>query len=70
MAHVSGQGGYDEYSTLVNTWDNASTFVSIGSYLVRTLEGPEVPEVPLPPAFLLFGSGLFGLMGIARRKKV
>ena len=26
-------------------------------------------EVPIPPAFWLFGSGLLGLVGIARRKK-
>ncbi|MGB5716088.1 MAG: VPLPA-CTERM sorting domain-containing protein [Gammaproteobacteria bacterium] len=28
-----------------------------------------VPGVPLPAAFWLFGSGLLGLVGIARRKK-
>jgi hypothetical protein len=27
------------------------------------------PEVPVPPAVWLFGSGLFGLIGFARRKK-
>ena len=28
-----------------------------------------LPEIPLPPAVWLFGSGLLGLIGIARRKK-
>jgi len=26
--------------------------------------------VPIPPAFWLFGSGLLGLVGMARRKKI
>ena len=29
----------------------------------------ETSAVPIPPAFLLFGSGLLGLAGMARRKK-
>jgi hypothetical protein len=29
----------------------------------------DVPSIPLPPAVWLFGSGLLGLIGIARRKK-
>ena len=29
-----------------------------------------VSAVPVPPALWLFGSGLLGLIGIARRKKV
>ena len=29
-----------------------------------------VQQVPIPPAVWLFGSGLLGLVGIARRKKV
>lgn len=34
----------------------------VGSYLVRSY------VVPLPPPLLLFGSGLLGLLGMARRK--
>jgi hypothetical protein len=33
------------------------------------LHGSGVQIVPIPPAFWLFGSGLMGLVGIARRKK-
>ena len=31
--------------------------------------GVERTVVPIPPAIWLFGSGLIGLVGIARRKK-
>jgi hypothetical protein len=30
---------------------------------------PQVSQVPIPAAAWLFGSGLLGLVGIARRKK-
>lgn len=36
----------------------------MGTFLVRT------SVVPIPPAIWLFGSGLIGLIGVARRKKV
>ena len=36
----------------------------VGSYLVRTT------VVPVPAAVWLFGSGLIGLIGVARRKKI
>ena len=45
--------------------DNVVSFDTIGtagSYLVRS------SVVPIPPALWLFGSGLLGLVGIARRK--
>jgi hypothetical protein len=32
-------------------------------------EVPPAPTIPVPPAVWLFGSGLLGLIGIARRKK-
>lgn len=41
-----------------------STDPYFGSYLVK-----DVAEVPLPAAIWLFGSGLIGLVGLARRKK-
>ena len=43
----------------------------IGSYsiFVRELETPVLSSVPVPAAVWLFGSGLIGLIGVARRKK-
>ena len=41
--------------------DHASPY--IGSHLVR------ISSVPVPPAVWLFGTGLLGLVGVARRKK-
>jgi len=32
-------------------------------------DSPEIETVPIPAAAWLFGSGLLGLVGIARRKK-
>ena len=34
-----------------------------------SLDTPHVPDVPVPAAAWLFGSGLLGLVGVARRKK-
>jgi hypothetical protein len=32
-------------------------------------QNQEIAHAPIPPALLLFGSGLLGLIGISRRKK-
>ena len=40
-------------------------FSGVGLYLVR-----DAAVVPIPAAFWLFGSGLIGMVGMARRKKV
>lgn len=58
-------------SILSGTW---SAFPVQGNGLVRYLAfggdaaTPDVPEVPVPAALWLFGSGLVGLMGTARSK--
>ena len=49
---------YYEYDSLRNSVDEGT-----GTYLVRTT------VVPVPAAVWLFGSGLIGLIGVARRKK-
>ena len=55
------------------SWDNDPdfSFAGHGVYMVRgevllTREG--VPEVPIPAAIWLFGTGLIALLGFARRK--
>jgi hypothetical protein len=45
------------------SFDNAGTLVQVDVRIVA-------PPVPVPAAVWLFGSGLLGLVGIARRKKV
>ncbi|MEA2093077.1 MAG: hypothetical protein U9P11_00765, partial [Pseudomonadota bacterium] len=36
---------------------------------ISSFDAHLIPAVPVPPAVWLFGSGLLGLVGIARRKK-
>ena len=63
----------DRSSTLSETMDefwlqnvffpkSSAGGITLGSYLVR-----ESTAVPLPPAFWLFGGGLLGLIGMARK---
>mgnify|MGYP006896872789 CR=1 FL=1 len=54
--------GWDStHSNPVNFWDDVGSQY-VGSYLVK------VSAVPVPAAVWLFGSGLLGLIGAARRK--
>lgn len=59
MAVASGGPGRDEY------------LVPLASQGLTLASGPVTiaPSVPLPPAAWLLGSGLIGLVGVARRKK-
>ena len=51
-------------------WNDLANFTS-GNLLGIPLHGVvEISQVPIPPAVWLFGSGLIGLIGVARRKKV
>ena len=53
-------GGHaDAFSTLGMTFDDISNLAALGP----------MPAVPVPAAVWLFGSGLIGLIGVARRKK-
>lgn len=63
-----------QFSQIQLAWSlGTGTFVSVGSYWPGspdpTITNYEVAVVPVPPALWLFGSGLLGLIGIARRKK-
>jgi hypothetical protein len=54
--HQNNDAGINFFNT------SGGSYVSTGSFLAR------VAAVPIPPALWLFGSGLLGLIGIARRK--
>lgn len=51
-------------SSLFSGLDDGASNIRVGSALVR-----DVSVVPVPAAVWLFGSGLIGLVGLARRKK-
>ena len=53
----------DYINLFEGSWNDTSTWYGISSALVRT------SAVPVPAAVWLFGSGLIGLIGLARRKK-
>ncbi len=53
--------GIDTYLIPINT--SQTTLVG------GTVNATMTPSVPVPPAVWLFGSGLLGLVGVARRKK-
>jgi len=57
----------EQGSYLYDTWGQPDTqgFDGIGTYLIR----PAIIATPTPAAVWLFGSGLIGLVGFARRKK-
>ena len=73
-------GGQIKIHSILNTADaDARLFsvLNIGSYYDTTdiagevyADWQKVSAVPIPAAAWLFGSGLLGLIGIARRKKV
>lgn len=52
---------YDEFGD--------STLALVGSYILPLGTTPPVAVIPVPAAVWLFGSGLLGLIGIARRRR-
>jgi len=65
-----GESG-DQNQTLISTL-SFSVFMSQGDVINMFAEGEadtQVSPIPIPHAAWLFGSGLLGLIGIARRKK-
>jgi hypothetical protein len=53
------------WNDMVNLPTNHDPAFVIGGYVVEY----EISSIPIPPAVWLFGSGLIGLLGIARRKQ-
>ena len=69
----SGDTGFDAALTLESVLElriiNSEDPSWNGPSLAATLGIDNITAVPVPAAFWLFGSGLLGLIGIARRKK-
>lgn len=53
----------------VTPWDGLNDFSTSPTDVWATVAGVQIQSVPLPAAAYLFGTGLLGLAGIARRKK-
>jgi len=51
----------------MGVWLRASNFVFASE--AESVQITAAPAVPIPPALWLFGSGLLGLVGVAKRKK-
>jgi len=58
-----GHAGVLTTRSFIHGDDSTSYRADVGSFLVRT------SAIPIPAAVWLFGSGLLGLVGMARRKK-
>ena len=83
--HILFNWGATQDIDVVNVWDVAgSTYTSVdvdgdGVPGIGMIDGAfpgfsanfsfDAPQVPVPAAVWLFGSGLLGLVGVARRKK-
>ena len=63
-AYTSACSEVDMYGNCIGTWTEGPSTYGNG-YAILTA----ATVVPVPAAFWLFGSGLIGLFGIARRKK-
>jgi hypothetical protein len=69
------QGNLDSVLNIMRGNVETSAFTQVGRVLLTANglltignPGPNVAPVPLPAGVVLFGSGLIGLVGIARRK--
>lgn len=69
---VTMQGGLDQVINIMQGDVNTNTFTQVGRVLLTaggllTVGNPGPSAVPLPAGVVLFGTGLIGLVGIARR---
>lgn len=70
-SNYSGSAIFSGTISLGNDTATYSTNVIFGGFseTIFVTQAQRISSVPIPPAILLFGSGLLGLIGIARRKK-
>jgi hypothetical protein len=61
-------GGTNGYLFTIDISTGAQTLIGQDPSF-RTTEGLAFSPVPLPPALYLFGTGLLGLVGMARRTR-
>ena len=69
-AHIADFGGYEGFDSAQFAGSTPGDGNRGGCDFNPNLPGCDVPAVPVPAAVWLFGSGLLGLVGIARRKDV
>jgi len=70
-AGLEMNGNSGDQSQTLSTTLSFSVFMEQGDVIDMFAEGgPEVSAIPIPAAAWLFGSGLIGLVGISRRKRV
>lgn len=70
---TDNRGWFHDQNGLSNGVDSANYQLSSGDNLIQPYYASHlvrVSAVPIPAAVWLFGSGLIGLIGVARRKKV
>lgn len=69
--HLGGQGGGNEllffFDTPITSFD-VDTFSQGGSSNLSNFRAYNTGVMPIPAAVWIFGSGLLGLIGIARKK--
>ena len=69
LSSVAGWGSDTEVRLTIQNNLTAETLASGEIAFIQKKFSISIPQVPVPAAVWLFGSGLIGLIGIARRKK-
>lgn len=69
LSNVPGWGSDTEVRLTVQNILTAETTASGENAFIQKKFSITIPQIPVPAAVWLFGSGLIGLIGIARRKK-
>ena len=69
LSSVAGWGSDTDVRLTIQNTLTAETLASGEIAFIQKKFSLAVPQVPVPAAVWLFGSGLLGLIGMARRKK-